>query len=923
MLGAFELRVDDQVVPITRVRLRALLCALAIRAEQVVATDTLAVQVWGEQVPQKARAGLHTLVNQLRGLAGADLIRTEPQGYALDIPRDAVDALRFRRLVDSASGLDPVAARGVLVEALSLWRGEPLAGLGTEHLQRDIAPALIEWYLRAVESRIDIDLALGKHGALVAELRALVIEHPMREPLWVRLITALHRAGRSAEALGTYQTIRTRLADLLGADPSAELRAVHAAILAAEDVVGIEDRTPIPRQLLPDAARFAGRVAELAELDRVLAEHTGPEGSPLVIALHGPGGIGKTALALHWAHRHRERFSDGQIYVDMRGYGPEEPIDPATALDVVLRAIGVPPARIPAGAEERSALLRTALFGRRTVLFMDNVRDASQVRPLLPGAGNLLLVTSRNELHGLAVHDGAWRLNLRELSMEDSVTLVGNVIGTGRVAAEPAAVVGLVELCDRLPLMLVIAAQRAARYPDTSIAGLVTELRAVHDRLDLLADPLDPIADPRAVFSWSYHALNEATARAFRYLGLHPGPEISLQAAVALLRTPPGPTRRLLDTLVSVHLLERDQLGRYRFHDLLREYAAEVVAEREPDAERDAAVRRVLDWYLHTMHRARVALFTPTPLHLSDPADEFVRPLEFTDNAAATAWYDGLWVTLLAVVEYATEHHYDRHGWQIAFLLRHFLEIRRYGDDELRSAMLALRCAERSGEDLALIHAHHMLGAALTAVGRYDEAIPMHLRAVRRSEQIGDQGMVAQTLGNTGLAHVRAGRPAEALPWQERSVAAARGSGQPGQLAHALLNLGAVEGMTGAPAKSFEHSEEALRIYRDLGSRYYQGFALGNMAEASLDKGDPAGALVYADEGLALVNDVDAHVGAGILITKGRAHDAVGQHDAARQAWERALPQLRRAEDPRTDTVLELLSANEITATERSAPPGC
>ncbi|MQA08405.1 MAG: hypothetical protein GEU98_07585 [Pseudonocardiaceae bacterium] len=506
--------------------------------------------------------------------------------------------------------------------------------------------------------------------------------------------TADHRAapGRPAEALEKYQAIRTRLVEEFGADPSAELQRAHTQVLTAEDVPEWDRGPTTPRQLPPDVAGFTGRAGELAELDRVLAAER--DCQPPIAAVHGPGGIGKTALAVHWAHRVSPRFPDGQVYLDMRGYGPGEPVDPTVALDVVLRAVGVPPTRVPPGKEERSALLRTRLAERRTLLLLDNVRDADQARPLLPGGGNLVLITGRSELRGLAVRDGAFRCALGELPSDESTSLIAATIGTTRAGAEPAAVAELVALCGRLPLALVVAAQRAARYPDAPIAELVTELRAGWDRLNVLSDPTDLAADPRAVFSWSYRALSAEAAQAFRYLGLHPGPEISLPVAMALLRTTAGTTRRLLDSLVSVHLLEHDQRNRYRFHDLLRVYAAERAAEEDPKTERDAAMGRMLDWYLHTLHRARVAVFAEAPLELAQPEDEFVRPLDFATMAEATAWYDTLRATLLAVVEYAAEHRHDRHGWQLAFLLRHFQEIRRHGDDELRCAEWALGCAK-------------------------------------------------------------------------------------------------------------------------------------------------------------------------------------------------------------------------------------
>jgi DNA-binding SARP family transcriptional activator len=589
VLGPFDLRVDGSSVAVPSRRVRALLTALALRRGQVVRLDSLAEQVWDGELPARTRSSLQTLANRLRALVGAGTIRTELDGYRLDAPPEAVDVARFQRLLDAARGAEAAArARELVGEALALWRGDPLTGAGSELLEREVGPALRERCLAALEWRVDLDLALGgRAGDLVVELQGLASRYPLREPLWARLITAMHRAGRPAEALDTYQVIRTRLVEELGVDPSAELRRVYAEVLAgdtgpAPPPAPAPAAAGVPRQLPPRLVGFVGRAAEVAALDATLSPAGG--GMPPVLAVHGAGGMGKTALALHWAHRVVDRFPDGQVHLDLRGYGPGEPVDPATALDVVLRALGVPAGQVPPSRDERSALLRTRLAGRRLLLVLDNARDAEQVRPLLPGGPSLALVTSRSELRGLQVRDGATRRQLRELDPADSVALVRAAIGADRADAEPAAVDELTRLCGRLPLALVIAGERAARFAGASVAELVAELRAGQDRLDTLADLDDPATDLRAVFSWSYRALDAGTARVFRRLGLHPGVEVTLPAAAALLGAGPGEARRQLDRLVSVHLLEQLGRDRYRSHDLLREYAAERAAVEEPPA---------------------------------------------------------------------------------------------------------------------------------------------------------------------------------------------------------------------------------------------------------------------------------------------------------------------------------------------------
>jgi tetratricopeptide (TPR) repeat protein len=528
---------------------------------------------------------------------------------------------------------------------------------------------------------------------------------------------------------------------------------------------------------------------------------------------------------------------------------------------------------------------------------------------LLPGAGSVVLVTSRSELRGLAISDGACRINLGELPVDEAVSLVGDLIGAGRAAAEPSALLELVGLCGRMPLPLVVAGQQAARSPDAPLAELVADLRRASDRLDLLSQPDDPTVDPRVVFSWSYHALDADAARAFRYLGLHPTAELTVAAAAVLLGTPPAAARRLLETLASVHLLEHGQRGRYRFHDLLQVYAVERAMAEDSKADVAAAMRRILDWYLHTLRQARAAVFTPSPLEVPPPADGSVHPVEFADVAAATAWYEQHRATLLAAIEYAVEYRYHRHGWQLAFLLRHFQEIQGHVDDGMHTAALAVRCAERSGDATALSCAAYTMGAAHNCAQQYVRAEEWLRKALDLSERAGDPAMTSTASVALGLARARSGRMPEALCWLERAVTAARRSTSPYPLAHSLLNLGAVQGMSGHLEPSLAHSRQALALYRELKASYYEAFALGNMAEAALATGAPAEALAYADEALALLGIEDQVTMPETLVVKGHILTALGEPAAARETWRRALRLLSRTGNPRAIEVMELIES--------------
>jgi tetratricopeptide (TPR) repeat protein len=646
-------------------------------------------------------------------------------------------------------------------------------------------------------------------------------------------------------------------------------------------------------------------------MDQVFSDHRAGR-SPLIMAVHGPGGVGKTTLALHWAHQVSDQFPEGQIYLNMRGYGPGEPVDPAVALDVVLRAAGVPETQVPRSIEERTALWRSTLFGRRMLILIDNVRDASQVRPLMPADGSVLvLVTSRNELRGLAVSDGARRLAVGVLATEEATALVGTVLGAERGEAEPDAILELVEQCGRLPLALVIAAERAASYPDAPLAELVADLRAGADRLDLLGNPADPAVDPRAVFSWSYRALTAEQARAFRRLGLHPTPEFCLLRASVLLRSSIPQTRVLLEALISVHLLELDQLGSYRFHDLLQVYAAERAAAEDSAEEITATTQRILDWYLHTVRNARA--FTDVSLQIDPPADDFVQAGEFPDIVAANDWYLRRRSTLLAVIEHAAQHGFDRHCWQLAYLLRHFHESKRHHDDAMRAALLAMHSAERTGQDIALLHAKYTLGAASIIAGQPDTAGRLIGEVITLGEQMGAHAMVAGASVSIALEYAYSGEMESAVVRLEHAMRAAELSGDPAALAHVLLNFGAIQGMRGLEAESLVLSRQALALYRELNFAYFEAFALGNIAEAAYLIGEYDEALRCADEALVLLGSVEDQLTLPeTLVMKGRVLTELGQHAAARQTWQRALAIWSSTEHPRAADVRQLLAGSEV-----------
>ncbi len=568
LLGPWEVNAEDRPVVVPAGRLRALLTSLALTAGTPVGLDLLTEQLWPERPPVRARNTLHTYLGRLRKLLGPGVLRTHPAGgYLLDAAQVTVDVHRFRDLLARADAADDaVTELTSLREALALWRGRPFADMHDTWLNREVLPRLTEDWFAATGRRIDLELAAGRPERLVAELRGLTSRFPTREALWLRLITALHLAGRRAEALAAYQHVRRVLSDELGIDPSEQLVALQRTVLLDGTDGGAV--VPAPRQLPHAVPVLTGRATELAALDTALDRLDGT--APVIVSIGGPPGVGKTALAVHWAHRVAHRCPDGELYLDLRGHGPGEPVAPAEAAEALLRALGVHSDLVPDDPEARYAALRTAMAGRRVLVLLDGARDSDQVRPLLPGTSALVVVTSRNQLRGLSVRNGAHRVTVGGLAPEESLELLASAVGAARVAAEPRAARRLAELCDHVPLALAIAAERVHRA-DT-LAEVAAALEGA--RLDALTSgDDDPHSDVRAALSWSYRVLGTEAATMFRVLGSYPAGEVEARAAAAGV-----PVAAALDQLVAEHLVVRRPSHHYAMSDLIRRYAEELAA---------------------------------------------------------------------------------------------------------------------------------------------------------------------------------------------------------------------------------------------------------------------------------------------------------------------------------------------------------
>ncbi|WP_350275580.1 BTAD domain-containing putative transcriptional regulator [Kribbella sp. HUAS MG21] len=901
LLGPLEVRRSGELVPIPAGGRRTVLAALALAGGEVVDVDTLTDLLWSGNLPENPRSAVQQIVVRLRRSLGAATVRTGPGGYYLDIERGQVDALRAEDLIRRAESTDSEAK--ALQQAAGLWRGAALGGVDSDALVRQHATRLSELRLVTQERLFDLDLRTGDVAAWIAPLQELTRVHPLRESLRERLILALARSGRRAEALAEYESARALTVESLGTEPSVRLRAVHLELLGEDEVVTAAAHRPVPRQLPAPPPHFAGRTADLAHLDELwrAGERT--------IVLHGPGGVGKSALVLHWAEHLKSQCADGQIFVDLRGYGPDQPVLPDAALGMMLRAIGVADRSLPPTTTERSALWRTQTADRSLLVVLDNVRDADQLRPLLPGPGCTTIVTSRNNLRGFAVRDGAARHLVDTLSMDDSVAVLATALGRKVVDAEPEAVRELAELCGQLPLALLVGAQVVADDQGASIATAAARLRSHQHRLDVLADTFDPAADPRQVISWSYTALDADSRWAFRTLGLHPAPVIEIRAAAALLGRSLPATRHLLDRLVAVHLLQVVDTEYYGFHDLIAVYAAELA---EPD---DDALRRLAEWYVATLHAARSTAYANPALKPATEPPAPVSPRVLEGLRGATEWYLRSEQAIVEIVRVADGRGWHELAWQLAALLGDFQSSHAHSAQQAVTSEIARSAAAALGDPDKQALAHFLSGVASNVGGDPAAALGWHEQGLALADQAGNRRLMASILAAMGTAHQALGDPMAARTTSERSVRIARGlTEHPLRLAHSLLNLSSIEADSEEWCEAAqEHLREAIELYRAQGARFHLGLAFANLANAAMVAGQPSEAIEYAAEAIRQVEELgDGLVRPTALRARGQALLALGDPDGAAVAWEQALRQIRFTE-PQRAAVLEQDLA-ELTA---------
>ncbi len=886
LLGNVEARLHGTLLDLGPARQRCVLVALLVDANRLVAPDRLVDRVWGDRVPLRARETLRSYIFRLRkALARADGVELAHRsgGYELQVDPMAVDLHRFTALLAQArSRTGDEQVRAVLASALDLWRGEPFADLDTPWLD-GLRRSLTAERFSAQLDHDDIRLRQGDHGTLVAELTNRIAAHPLDERLAGQLMLALYRTGRPTEALDRYRLLSAQL-DEVGVRPSPALRELHQRILTTDPALACPAtaRPSAPRQLPAPPRPFTARVDELAALDKAFA------GDATVTVLAGPGGIGKTWLALHWAHRAANRFPDGQLYVNLRGFDPSgTPTPPTVVLRGFLDALGA--SRVPVDLDAQAGLYRSMTAGKRLLVVLDNARDTEQVLPLLPGAATCaVLVTSRRRLTGLVTTHGAGLLPVDVVGDDDARELLACHLGHERLAAEPEAVAELVTACGGLPLAIGIVAARGAGYPRLPLRSLADDLATA--RLAAL-DAGEPSANLSAVFASSHRALDAGTAAVFELLAAAPGPDIGLPAVTALTDPHAGQVRALEDA----HLVGQPTPGRYRMHDLVRLYA--TAHGRPPDA----PLRRLVDHYLHTAYAGELLLEPRRFAITLDPADCLPEPLP--DEAAALAWFDREHANLLAAQRFAADRGWRRPAWQLAWTLLTFHARRGLLHDRLTVWRLALSVTDDPA-DRAL--AHRYLGYACAEAGLAEEAVAQLGQALALADDASARAGIHHALAR---AWEQQGDLARALRQAEDARRCYREAGDDTGHARVLAGIGWLLAQLGRHADATEHCESALTLLRRQGKKDGEAACLDTLGYVANLAGNHTEAVAHYREALTLYEQVgDDYFTADTLDHLGQAHAALGASREAREAWRRASrlyrEQLRDTDVQRVERLL-------------------
>ncbi len=883
VLGSMAVRCGTRVAPLAGRLQRILLGVLVARANTTVGVEVLTDALWGERRDDRAQQKLHLHVHKLRRvLDEPGRLSFGHGGYGLQVAAGELDSERFESALRQARATeDPGRRVDVLRAALRLWRSAPFGDLDVP-LLADEARRLSELRLAAIENLYRAELRCGRDAVLVGELTELVRRHPLHEPLHGLLMLALHRAGRQADALAAYRHARETLVRELGLEPGAELRGIEQLILAGEPVAS----SAAPMQLPRNVRGFVGRTTVLSELDRLLAEH-GESGQMAVVT--GTAGVGKTALALQWAHRVRSEFPDGQLYADLRGYGTERPMPPENVLAGFLRALGVDGPAVPQDLLDRAALFRGLADDRRILIVLDNAGAAAQLRPLLPGTSTcFVLVTSRDSLAGLIARDGAHRIQLDRLPYDDATDLLRTLLGD-RANADPAATRLLIDRCGRLPLALRIAAEAVRNSRDMSVTGLAAALSDDQDTLDLLDAGGDPQTAIRSTFSWSYRHLPPEAAHLFRLWGLHPGADTGVPALAALAGTDLRTTRRCLDLLVRAHIAEEMPSGRYWMHDLLRAYAKECT-ETVSREETTAAVRRLLIWNLHTAAAAQQVLdprARPVELPLAIPPEPTI---VFRDRDEAREWYEVERGNLVDAVRAAAGLGEHAIAWRLAAVMLAFFYVSKYWDDWIETHRIALASAKKCGDAGGEADILNGLGVAYSDLGRYAESIHCHREAEKLYGETDKRRNKAWNLNNLGVAYDDLRRFDEGAACYREALVLFREVGDPRGEGFCLNNLGDVHRQLREFSLAENYLRQAMEIQERTGDQDGQRFTLRTLGDLHHDTADHKRAIHYYRHALAICQDLGERYRAATLhVRLADALEAIGRLAAARECLNAAL----------------------------------
>ncbi|HEX4257336.1 MAG TPA: BTAD domain-containing putative transcriptional regulator [Streptosporangiaceae bacterium] len=995
MLGSLEVQTGADWTSIGAPKWRAVLARLLLASGQIVPTDTLIDEVWGDAPPARASNMISIYVLRLRRFIGdheGKLLRTQSPGYQLRIGPGDLDTQRFTMLLrqgqQALSGHDPEAASQLLTEAEELWRGSALADVPPSPFVEAEANRLNELRQSAAELRLEAGVASGQYRDAIPELRRLLADQPLKEELWLLLLRALDGAGRRAEALAAYDQARTVLSDQLGVDPGPELRDLFARLLRDEPLnaapaapttrsptsgppaaappvpparratdrsrrpppaavvppprpeadTSEQDRgrdragrapaaagsdgaaagtsgsialgridtgvtaeqapaepdpgAPHPMQLPADIVDFTGRDLHVQHVCDLLSPGDAEDnpGAVPVALVAGAGGLGKTTLAIHAAHRLRTKYPDGQLYVDLQG-ATGQPLTPAEVLARFLRDLGVDGAQIPASEEERAAQYRTRLNGRRMLILLDSARDAAQVRPLLPGtAACAVIVTSRSRLPDLV---GGGLVHLEVLDDAEALTMFSRIVGAPRAAAEPDATAEVLVACAGLPLAIRICAARLAARRSWSIQSLAARLHDEHRRLDELK--VGDLA-VRASFEVSFASLpgpltpdGIAPARAFRMLGLWHGSSIALSAAAALLGEDEDPAADVLEFLVDAHLLESSAPDCYSFHDLLRVYAAERAALEEPDAVRREAIQRITAWYLHTGSAADHVVAPQRERVELEPLAPGCQPLTFRDIGDGLAWCQRERANILTATRQAADYGLHAIAWKIPVAVLGCFNTLSFRNEWLTAHLIALDSARQAGDRHGEAWVLNNLGM-VSIQQHMDAAIDYFEQAQTISQEIGDQSGEAQAANNLADAYLRLGRPEEALDPLKRALALYVEAEHRYGEGIALNNMGEVYLDLGQLDEAIDSIQAARRIFTEVKTLRGEGYAAHNLGRAYLGLGRSDEAAAFFGQALDIrQRSGDRHSQAVTLLFLGRAQRRIGRVENARQSWTDAL----------------------------------